>query len=336
LWYQQISDASNTAQQNGLTTRLRRVLLQAGRDLEAQGSAPRFAQQVLMAVVALRYRPDRCFAYSLFRQIYAEPWLGEGSPHTILAAHKSIEDSLAEQSRCGHAERVARFRAFSARSTECSELSLLEVMQVLPPPFTLTEVLPVESLAALACTSRSWWAWVVGHELPELLRRLLSRDSSPLLPFSWRNGVHENWWRTSFSFKPVPESGLPSAPSPSAADKLLPPLVECPPLLEWMIDSFVYDHPPTVPAALLVKGWRDFASDARPDCPREHIQQLLYLALTLATATVTRKARFLQGNTDCQVVCFSIPSITMHDAEEGGSGNARVLELLWAAEYSSD
>jgi hypothetical protein len=282
-----------------------------------------------MAVVTLNKRTDSSFAYSLFCQIVSKPWQGdppeEGSTLALFTAHKSIEDSLAHPS--GLELQVARLRAFSSHSTgSSSPPSLLEVMQALPNPCTLGEVLPLEALLALARTSRSWWAQVMGHELPELLRRLLSRaDSAPLHPFSWRNANKSlREWSTSFSFRQVT-----TVSSLAPQDELLPPLAECPPLLEWMIDQTA-DLQTTVDAAQLVKGWCHFASIALPDCPRDDIQRLLHLAMSLATTTATRKT-VLYG-TEFKLVAFSIPSIALAEIE--GGGGADVLELLWVAEYT--
>lgn len=116
----------------------------------------------------------------------------------------------------GTAAESARAALCSLASSRKEEETLLaiEVLRILPPPFDLTELLPLESLHVMAMVSRAWRHWMLSSEIPRAQWKLGMRLGLGihLHPRTWRKTDEyyneESWQSIQVSLRPTDSSVL--------------------------------------------------------------------------------------------------------------------------------
>lgn len=338
------------------------MLLEGGRFLAANAEGDEqsltLAHLLFQKVIELK-EEDHAWVYSLFRHMTTRLALPPVTTrfsafyrcrgfHSIHHHQASSSSSYLFKSASANRDRLRTWRAATVASSPSSpsssasssssstETSLIEIMRVLPPPFTLGDVLPLESLAALAGTCRAWWVWIVSHELPSLLRRLTAA-----FPTNIEMSSASYQWSTTFTVHHRSSSSSSSSSSPpslsSAESSTFFPLVECPKLLEWMLKRS-YDRLPeaiesaSALAALVDQRMNEIGCSS---IDTERVKSLLRLVLSMASsaATLSWYGPFSRE----VVVYFFVPTSGMDENEEEEEdyayedlqGNEVIWTLSW-------
>jgi hypothetical protein len=321
----------------------RKILLAGVQWFATEGNDPAKAAKFLGGLLA-GYKQDRDLFFSLYRRNLvpmpeSHPWT------TACAGLLELDQAMRQQTK----QRLEKLRELSTSVAAAPHdiaapgLSLLEVLSTLPPPFTPIDIFPVESLVVLSQTSQAWHCWLVCHQLPLLLPRLLSDPA--LRPLKWSHEAEEVggccvervWTSCSLSIR---TEGSPTAPSGPAEEPTIP-MLRRPLLLEWLMEEPrrvpQVDRSPRLTSDDALEGWEKGFYAITPNRPDAAIRRLLRLLGCLSTASaswgITAKP---SGDSQTFMMCFHVPSFLSKRANEAATAETDDgLEVLWKATWGS-
>ena len=218
-------------------------------------------------------------------------------------------------------------------------MSLLALLRMLPPPFPLTDLLPLGSLAALARTSREWYAYIAGSQLPLLQRRAMNDEA--LAPKKWSynhsyEGPTEDVWATCSLTWSSSLSGTGTSTSAINTEAPSPfPIIECPPLLRYLLAhqvSVESPHSPAVAVEAMLDRWR-LSTIFDPECPTDTIKHCLRLlsGTAVAAATYSKIVHGFPTQSNDHMICLYLPTEDATDTgpTSVGAGVEVVCEVGW-------
>jgi hypothetical protein len=332
---------------------LREMLLSGAHQLAIRRGSPETSKRPYERVFDLR-RDDPDFIYSLYRYLQAIP-LMHLSPyfHEAVTLCRSF-DTINQTLRQRRAQRQERLLAWSALSTTTplgtweEGLSLLHLMQTLPPPFTPIDVLPFDALARLAQTCKAWYAAVVGCHLPQLLRRSLNQPTLAL--GTWRcretlDGPREDVW----SHCTLHSSSSPTNTTDTNTDTTPPampwtteavPAIRCPMLLRWMLTheergaaarTIIDDRSPSIAVAAMLEHWDRVDHTS---CPKDSIKSCLRLLGGVASgvATFTKRVTGFPTQSEQHMICLYVSGgadSTAHEESADEEGVEVLCDVEW-------
>lgn len=316
------------------------MLLRGAHVMATERNSPETAKRLYKRVVDLQQKSDNAdFLYSLYRHLQTVPSLDlDRDFHDVVTRCRSF-DIIDQAFRQRRAQRQARLLAWSApppptASGSGSGMSLLDLLRMLPPPFTPADLLPLGSLVAMARTSREWYAYVAGSQLPLLQRRAMNDEA--LAPMKWSyshsyEGPTEDVWATCSLTYSSSLSTASTSTTNSEASSLFP-IIECPPLLRYLLAHAVSVGSARSPAAAveaLLGSWR-LSTIFDPACPSDTIKRCLRLlsGTAVAAATYSKKEIGFPTQSDNHMICLYLPADDATDASPS-AGMEVVCEVGW-------